>query len=75
MKVITRYRLGNMIGTLYETSLRGELYYEYRIRYNNIIKIKKTASNGCEPKWKQSLIRHKCVFHDIIKLRSDSLPE
>lgn len=33
MKVISRYRLGEMIGTLYETSLRGETYYEYRIRY------------------------------------------
>lgn len=37
MKVISRYRLGSMIGTLYETSLRGETYYEYRIRYNKQI--------------------------------------
>lgn len=37
MKVITRYRLGDMIGTLYETKLRGEPYYEYRIRYKKQI--------------------------------------
>ena len=37
MKVITRYRLADLIGTLYETSLKGEPYYEYRIRYNKKI--------------------------------------
>lgn len=37
MKAITRYRLGDMLGTLYETSLRGETYYEYRIRFNKQI--------------------------------------
>lgn len=37
MKVITRYRLGDIIGTLYETSLRGEPYYEYRIRFHKQI--------------------------------------
>ena len=37
MKVLTRYRLGDMIGTLYETKLRGEIYYEYRIRFHKQI--------------------------------------
>lgn len=37
MKALTRYRLGNMLGTLYETTLKGETYYEYRIRYNKQI--------------------------------------
>lgn len=37
MKVLTRYRLGDMIGTLYETSLKGETYYEYRIRFHKQI--------------------------------------
>ena len=37
MKVSTRYRLGDMIGTLYETTLRGEPYYEYRIRFKKQI--------------------------------------
>lgn len=37
MKVITRYRLGDMVGTLYETSLRGASYYEYRIRFHKQI--------------------------------------
>ena len=37
MKVISRYRLGDMIGTLYETKLRGETYYEYRIRFHKQI--------------------------------------
>lgn len=37
MKVLSRYRLGDMIGTLYETSLRGTSYYEYRIRFKKQI--------------------------------------
>ena len=37
MKVLTRYRLGSLTGTLYETSLKGEPYYEYRIRHNKQI--------------------------------------
>lgn len=37
MKVLTRYRLGSLTGTLYETSLRGEPYYEYRIRHKKQI--------------------------------------
>lgn len=34
MKVLTRYRLGDLIGTLYETSLKGRICYKYRIRYH-----------------------------------------
>lgn len=37
MKVITRYRLADIIGTLYETSLKGRIHYEYRIRFKKQI--------------------------------------
>lgn len=37
MKVISRYRLCDLIGTLYETTLKGETYYEYRIRFHKQI--------------------------------------
>lgn len=32
MKVISRWRLGNLIGTIYQTTLGGRTEYEYRIR-------------------------------------------
>ena len=34
MKVLTRYRLADLIGTLYESSLKGRTTYEYRIRFH-----------------------------------------
>lgn len=34
MKVISRYRLGDLKGTLYETILRGDPHYEYRVRFH-----------------------------------------
>ena len=37
MKVITRYRLADIIGTLYESSLKGRTTYEYRIRFKKQI--------------------------------------
>lgn len=37
MKVLTRYRLADLIGTLYETSLKGRITYEYRIRFHKQI--------------------------------------
>ena len=37
MKVINRYRLGDLIGTLYKTTLKCETYYEYRIRFHKQI--------------------------------------
>lgn len=37
MKVLTRYRLADLIGTLYETSLKGRTTYEYRIRFHKQI--------------------------------------
>ena len=37
MKVINRYRLGDLIGTVYKTALKRETYYEYRIRFHKQI--------------------------------------
>lgn len=37
MIVINRYRLGDLIGTLYKTTLKRETYYEYRIRFHKQI--------------------------------------
>ena len=37
MIVINRYRLGDLIGTLYKTTLKREIYYEYRIRFHKQI--------------------------------------
>ena len=34
MKVISKWRLGNLLGSLYETKLAGEIHYVYKIRYN-----------------------------------------
>ena len=34
MKVISKWRLGNLLGSLYETKLTGETHYTYKIRYN-----------------------------------------
>ena len=34
MKVISKWRLGNLQGTLYETSIGGETHYVYKVRYN-----------------------------------------
>lgn len=37
MKVITKYRLADLIGTVYETTLKGRIVYEYRIRFHKQI--------------------------------------
>lgn len=37
MKVISKWRLSDLQGTVYETSLKGETYYEYRIRFHKQI--------------------------------------
>lgn len=42
MKVISRWRLDNLIGTLYETKLGGRIEYEYRIRCG-----KKVVGRSC----------------------------
>ena len=34
MKVISKWRLGNLQGTLYETTIGGEIHYVYKVRYN-----------------------------------------
>ena len=38
MKVITRYRLGDLIGTVYQTSLGGQPEYIYKIRHKRQVK-------------------------------------
>lgn len=37
MRVINYFRLGDLIGTLYKTTLKGETYYVYRIRFHKKI--------------------------------------
>jgi SAM-dependent methyltransferase len=34
MKVISKWRLGNLQGTVYETTIGGETHYVYKVRYN-----------------------------------------
>jgi predicted transcriptional regulator len=37
MKLINKLEMGGMVGSLYQTSLRGRTYYVYKIRYNKTI--------------------------------------
>ena len=37
MKVISKWCLGNLIGTLYETTLGGRIQYVYKVRFNKQI--------------------------------------
>lgn len=34
MKVISKWRLGNLLGTVYETTLGGRIQYIYKVRFN-----------------------------------------
>lgn len=34
LKVNSKYRLYDLTGTIYETSIGGEIHYVYKVRYN-----------------------------------------